>query len=462
MASRAFEARDSAGVSNWLAAGWGFGSLATATMLNAPTAALLFFLVTLVKLDPFAVGALIFAGKMLDVITDPPVGALSDRTQSRFGRRRPWLLGSAFICGVSFALLFNVPEASVAMTYVYVGFALALFAIAYTLFQVPYMAMPAEMTDDYHQRTRIMSWRVVFMSVGNVAGAGGFAALAKNLGGDRAGYAEAAWYFGAFIALAMLATFFLTAGARQTSAGAGQGEIPWRRHIVWLRQNRPLVILMGTKIAIYLGVFSSLTTALFFFRSVLKLDETAFFMVFGAQMVTTIAFMPVCNWLSRKIGKKAAYVLSLVGFAIVVSSWAFASAGEPAALLIGRAVLLGAFGAGAHLYGQSMLIDTFALDHRITGQRREGVLAAAFSFVEKSCMALAPFVVGFLLSAFGFNKDIDPSADQTASATFAIYLGFVFIPVLCQVVSIVLLRFYRLTENELVGVSGRSAAAADA
>ena len=72
-------------VSGWLAAGWGFGSMATATMLNAPTAALLFFLVTVIKLDPLSVGALIFAGKIIDVLTDPPIGALSDKTQSRLG-----------------------------------------------------------------------------------------------------------------------------------------------------------------------------------------------------------------------------------------------------------------------------------------------------------------------------------------------------------------------------------------
>ena len=437
-------------VSNLQAAGWGFGSMATATMLNAPTAALLFFLVTLVKLDPFAVGSLIFVGKIVDVLTDPPVGALSDRTRGKLGRRRPWLLGSSFACGIAFALLFNVPEMSPGATYVYVAIALAIFAITYTCFQVPYMAMPTEMTDDYHQRTKIMSWRVVFMSVGNVAGGGAYAALAKNLGGDRAGYGEAAIYFGAAISIAMLATFFFTAGARQTTATAGQSETPWSQHIAWLRMNSPLMILMGTKIAIYLGVFSSLTTALFFFKSVLKLDEGVFFMVFAAQMVTTIAFMPVCNWLAKRIGKKQAYVLSLSGFAVMVTSWLFASAGEPTPLLLGRALLLGAFGAGAHLYGQSMLIDTFALDFKLTGQRREGVLAAAFSFVEKGCMAVAPFIVGFLLSTLGFDKELDPTADQSASAVTAIYIGFVGIPVLCQIASLTLLKFYHLTERDLV------------
>lgn len=432
-----------------VAAGWGVGTMATATMLNAPTAALLFFLVTLVKLDPFTVGVLIFAGKIIDVLTDPPVGALSDRTRSRLGRRRPWLLGSSFACGVAFALLFNVPELPVGLTYLYVGVMLAFFAVAYTAFQVPYMAMPAEMTDDYHQRTKVMSWRVVFMSIGNVAGGGAFAATAKSLGGDRAAYGEAAIYFGAAIALFMALTFFFTARARQTQAVQGQAQIPWRQHIDWLLINRPLMILIGTKIAIYLSVFASLTTALFFFKSILKLDETTFFMVFVVQTVVSIAFLPVCNWLARRIGKKQAYIVSLTGFGAVVFSWLAAGPAEPLALLMTRAVLLGAFGAGAHLYGQSMLIDTFALDHKLTGQRREGVLAASFSFVEKACMALAPFIVGFLLSTLGFDKELDPAADQSASAVLAIQLGFVWIPVGCQLVSVFLLRFYRLDEAEL-------------
>jgi GPH family glycoside/pentoside/hexuronide:cation symporter len=449
---------ETARVTPWTAAGWGFGSLATSTMLNAPTTALLFFLVTIVKLDPLIVGAIIFAGKMVDVLTDPPVGALSDKTQSRFGRRRPWLLGSSFISGIAFALLFNIPELSVTASYAYVGLALALFAIAYTTFQVPYMAMPTEMTDDYHQRTMIMSWRVVFMSVGGVAGAGGFAALAQNLGGDRAGYAEAALYFGAFISLAMFLTFFMTANTRQTEASVNQDHISIRQHFEWLKLNRPLMILMSTKIAIYLGVFASLTTALFFFKSILKLDEQVFFMVFGVQMVTTILFMPVCNWLAKRIGKKPAYVISLVGFCIVVLTWLLASPNEPTPLLLARACLLGMFGAGAHLYGQSMLIDTFALDYQLTGQRREGVLAASFSFVEKACAALAPLIVGALLSLMGFNKELDPTADQPASAVQAIYLGFIWIPIACQLTVVFLLRFYRLTEQDLDSKVAKSAA----
>jgi len=431
-----------------VAAGWGLGTLATATMLNAPSAALLFFLVTYVKLDPFLTGALIFGGKIVDVLTDPPVGALSDRTRSRFGRRRPWLLGSSFACGVAFALLFNIPDLPAAGVYIYVGGVLALFAVAYTGFQVPYMAMPAEMTDDSHQRTKIMSWRVFFMSIGQIAGFG-FPGLVDNLGGERGDYGEAAVYYAAGIIVVMVATFFFTANTRQTTPRDDDEAISWRQHFDWLLMNRPLMILIGTKITIYLGVFASLTTALFFFKGILKLDGQVFFLVFVVQTIVSIAMLPVCSWLSRRIGKKPAYIISLAGFATIASSWMLAGPDEPLPLLLTRALLLGLFGAGAHLYGQSMLVDTFALDYQQTGRRREGVLAATFSFVEKACMALAPLIVGVLLSTLGFDKDLDPTADQSPSAVLAIQLGFVGIPVLCQIGSIVLLYFYRLTEADL-------------
>jgi GPH family glycoside/pentoside/hexuronide:cation symporter len=96
-----------------------------------------------------------------------------------------------------------------------------------------------------------------------------------------------------------------------------------------------------------------------------------------------------------------------------------------------------------------MLIDTFAWDYKLTGVRREGVLSASFSFVEKACMAFGPLIVGVLLSSMGFDKNLSPSADQSASAVQAMYLGFIWVPILCQIVSITLLKFYDLDEKAL-------------
>ena len=430
------------------AAGWGIGTMATTTMLNGASVVLLFFLVTYLKIEPVLAGALLFGSKMLDVITDPPMGLISDRTQSRFGRRRPWLLGSSFFCGLAFALLFNVPETTETLTIVFVCIALALYALSYTAFQVPYMAMPAEMTDDYHERTRVMSWRVVFMTFGNLAGMGAVPALVEQLGSGRDAYGQMGVLVGIFISSVMLACFFMTGNARQTEPTSG-ARIPLGTQLSWLAANKPLVILMGTKVAIYVGLAANIAVAMFFFSGVLKFGGMMLGLFLAVQALTSIVCLPLAAWLSKRVGKRPAYIASLVGFCCMILTWLVATPDEPTTLFLGRAVLLGAFASGAHLYGQSMLMDTFAWDYKLTGVRREGVLSAAFSFVEKACMALGPLIIGVLFSSMGFDKDLAPTAEQAPSAVTAMYLGFIWIPVGMQVMSITLLCFYRLTEAEL-------------
>lgn len=434
-------------VTNRLAAGWGLGSFATSTMLNGVAVVLLYFLVNFVKVEPVIAGALLFGAKMFDVFTDPPMGIISDRTRSKFGRRRPYMLGASFFCGLAFALLFNIPEASVTYTYIYIGSGLALYALAYTAFQVPYMAMPAEMTDDYHQRTKIMSWRVIFMTFGNIAGFAGVPALVSVLGEGRESYGTMGLVVGAVITVAMFTCFLATGGARQTQATPER--IDFKRHLTMLGQNRPLLILIGTKIAIYVGLSSNIAVALFFISSVLKMGPAQLGLYAGVSALTTIVFMPVCAWAAKKVGKKRAYVISLIGFCCGLLTWLLATPEESMVLFAARGFVIGMFGAGAHLYGQSMLIDTFAWDYKLSGVRREGVLSASFSFVEKSCMAFGPLIVGVLLSSMGFDKNLSPSADQSASAVQAMYLGFVWIPILCQIISIALLKFYNLDEKAL-------------
>jgi len=431
-----------------IAAGWGVGTLATTTMLNGMSVVLLYFLVTVVQIEPVIAGALLFGSKMLDVITDPPMGIISDRTKSKYGRRRPWMLGASFFCGVSFALLFNVPEGALSITYMVIVSALVLYALSYTAFQIPYMAMPAEMTDDYHQRTKVMSWRVVFMTLGNVTGAGLVPALVEQLGGERPAYAQMGLMVGAFITVIMLICFFATANARQTQPHDDE-HIPLITQLRWLGQNKPLLILMGTKICIYIGLASNIAVAMFFFAGVLKFGGKMLGLFLVIQAVTSILFLPLAAKLSKKIGKKPAYLLSLVGFCSVVLTWLLASPDEPMEVFVARALAIGVFGAGAHLYGQSMLVDTFAWDYKLTGVRREGVLSATFSFVEKSCMAFGPLIIGVLFSSMGFDKTLEPTADQSDSAVMAMYLGFVWIPVGMQIISVMLLKFYTLDEQQL-------------
>lgn len=346
-----------------IAISWGVGTLGTTTMLNGVSVILLYFLVTFVQIEPVIAGAMLFGSKLLDVFTDPPMGMLSDRTKSRWGRRRPYMFGASLFCGASFAMLFSVPAfASQSMLFLYIGVALVLYALSYTAFQVPYMAMPVELTTDYHERTRVMQWRVVFMTIGNTMGSVAIPPLVKALGDDRAAYGEMGLIIGGLICAAMLICALGTSGARYTTAD--EARVSLREHLGWFWQNKPLLVLMAIKTAIYAGISAFVAVMLFFFYGVLKMGPEYLAVYGGVQMVSTIVHTPVCAWVSRKIGKKPAYVICLVGFSAMLMTWLWSGPGESLWIVGLRGWVTGLFAAGSFLYGNSMLIDTFAYDYQ--------------------------------------------------------------------------------------------------
>jgi len=431
-----------------IAAFWGLGAFATTTMLNGVSIVLLFFLVNFVKIEPVIAGGLLFGSKMFDALIDPPIGVLSDRTVSRFGRRRPWLLGASFFCGLSFAMLFNVPaDASTAGTYLFLSGWLFVYTAAYAVFAVPYLAMPGEMTDDYHERSRLMSWRTVFMTFGNLMGAAVPPVIVAGFGGDRAAYGQMGIVIGLVIGVAMFLTFVGTAGAAQRDPDPRPLSLVGNFRL--LRGNLPLLVLMGTKILLYIGLAAFSAVLLFFFSSLLKKSPAAVGAFFGVFSLATILFTPVQLWVGRRVEKRSAYLVCMAAYSLGMLSWLFASPAEPDVALYARALWLGAFNAGLFLFGYSMLVDTYAWDHQVTGLRREGFLASAISFVEKLSLAVGPLLIGALLSAMGFDKSLPPGADQSAGAGQAMLIGFVWIPVGTQLLAMLLLRWYRLEQRDL-------------
>ncbi len=431
-----------------IAAFWGLGAFATTTMMNGVSIVLLFFLVTIVKLEPVIAGALLFASKLLDGFIDPPIGVLSDRTESRFGRRRPWMLGASFFCGLSFALLFNVPAtAGQTGVYLFIGGWLFVYTVSYAAFTVPYLAMPGEMTDDYHERSRLMSWRTVFMTFGTLMGAAVPPVMVSALGGDRPAYGKMGIVVGLVIFAAMVLTVFGTAGARQRPPDPAPLSLVENFRL--LRRNVPLLVLMGTKILLYIGLAAFTAVLLFFFSSLLKKDSGAVGAYFGVFSLATVLFTPVQLWVGRRFEKRSAYLVCMGAYSLGMVSWLLATPAEPDLVLYARGLWLGAFNAGLFLFGYSMLVDTYAWDHQQTGLRREGFLASAISLVEKFSLAIGPLIIGALLSGMGFDKNLPPTADQSAGARQAMLIGFVWIPVGTQLLAMLLLYWYRLEKRNL-------------
>ena len=167
-------------------------------------------------------GAVYLATKLYDAVTDPVMGIVSDRTRSPWGRRRPYLLVGGIICALAFYGLFHAPSVTDSnhVVLILVGL-MILYSTGYTIFNVPYMAMPAEMTDDYHERSFLVSFRVYAIGLGTIAGIAVAPYLIKQFGGGREGHQTLALVYSFVIATATLVCFLSTRNGPTNATGKG-------------------------------------------------------------------------------------------------------------------------------------------------------------------------------------------------------------------------------------------------
>jgi len=433
--------------------GWASGSLGTAVMLGSLTSYGLFYMTTYLGVGAAIAGLLVGLSKVYDMLTDPVMGQISDRTHSRWGRRRPYLLLGAITAPLSIVLLFLIPEfSSVSATVIYLGFVLLLFATAFTLFNVPYLAMPAEMTDQPSERTLIMSQRIFFSTLGVLSITTIGPQLIRYFGGGAQGYIKMSWVMAGIVFVAMFLAFQLT---RQTATIEPSRKEAYGLLRQWrlLLGNRPFRFYMGAKICMFLAQTTVQGTLLYYAHIVLGRDEmllAAYGIGYTGGSVTTL---PLWNFLiSRKIGKRNAFRISAIGLGLVFLSWLLAGPAEPVSALYARFAILGVFSAGIMISGSAMLPDIMEYDRRNTGINQEGLYAAAFSVVEKVANALGPMIVGVLLGLTGFIESRDGVVlDQPAAAVGAIRFGVSVLPCMLAFAAAWLIGHYDIREPSTPG-----------
>lgn len=466
---------------------FGLGTNGTATMLGVTGILLLYFMTTMLGIDPALAGAIIFASKIYDLTLDPIMGHISDRTETRIGRRRPYLLLGAIISALSIYLLFAVPQFDDRnVTLLYYVFALLVYATGYSIFTVPYLSMPAEMTEDYHERTRIMSFRTLFGTVGLLIGTAvapvllsvgsgseaGAAAVAPEIlrppgdaacvmgadGGARPqgtaeGYAFMGLWLGVIVFVSMLLCFFGTAKAPFANRNESYPSL-WTQ-LKLVMENRPFVLLATTKILQLTGVTAFALALPFLAQYVLQMSPAALGIFFGIYTLGSLMALPLWLAISRRVGKQRAYVYATMFF---VASDLLLLAGAPdrLPLVYATGFLVGVAAAGMILFGVSMLPDTMEYDYRRTGEKREGVYAGVWSTVEQSSAAIATLIAGIVLSAAGF---IETTAGQVAcqppSAITVIQMNAAIVPALLMALSLLVLRRYDLSKEKLESLATR-------
>jgi GPH family glycoside/pentoside/hexuronide:cation symporter len=430
--------------------GWAVGSTGAAIMLNTYGVLLLRFMTDYLGIAAATAGMMIAISKLYDAVIDPLIGAYSDRIKSPMGRRRPFLRVAAVLCPATLLALFVVPRfSSPTILLVYMFVILIAFSTAYAIWSVPYMAMSAEMTESYHERSRLLAFRASAGGIGQLLSALCGPWLLFYWGANRAAYEKIAVVLASMVLVTLFACFRLTRGARNKPKTVADhyGFIErWR--LVW--NNKPFRLLIIFKSLFFLAVATTASTNAYFTKYILRTSDVWLGTYYMLLTVSLIGSMPIWLRLGRRFGKKACLMAGTAMFGLFNASWLLAAPGEAFVLMAARVLLVGFGLASVVLFAQSMLPDTIEYDFRRTGLRREGAFTGVFVLIEKVATAAGLTLTGLVLGAAGYIESSGGATPiQPASTITALYGTFCGAPAVCAALCLVVLWQYDLPEAKL-------------
>ena len=383
-----------------------------------------------------AMGTILFFGRALwDAIADPIAGYLSDRTSTRFGRRRPWLFLSVFPLSLGFVLLWSPPrDASPGFLIAWMAAMVVLFYTSSTAYVIPHTALGAELTDSYHDRTRIFGGRHVLWTLGSFLAVAGLAALERA--SDKR--TTVFWLAVGASALATLATFWTVARLRERPEFQGRGATrPYAalRDVMRNPHARLLLIVFGIE---SLGGATIAVLTQYVAEYVVKRPELGAPAI-AVYMLASLLFVPLWLPLSRRFGKKALWLASMVLTAGSFGAMIFLSENSVRLLMV-LAFLAGTAASCGAMMGPSIQADVIDWDEHATGERKEGSYFAAWNFVFKIANGLTIWLTGLVLQFSGYV----PNVEQTGQVKLVILALYGLFPMACYGIGAALFARFRL------------------
>lgn len=424
--------------------GYALGSVATGAFGTVPGLLLLPYLTDRLGIAAGLAGLIVFLPKAWDTILNPIAGRISDRSRHPGGRRRPFLLTAGTALAICFALLFMGPTSprGLAATWVVVTFLAC--ATAYAFFQVPYVAMPAEMTDDYDERTRIMTWRVAVLALAILVSGGVSPAIRDALpaGWD---YRAVGVFVAALILLGAVGAWRGTRGVPMRGYGEAGGSLREQLRIV--AGARAFRLLLTTFVVQALAVGAMLAGVDYLARVYLEATGMSS-ALFAAFVAPAILVTPLWQRFGERRGKRTGYLVSsaLLGGGALLS---LATMRVSLVALVLTTAVIGIGYAGAQMFPLAMLPDNAAVDGMRTGENRVGVYTGVWTAGETLGLALGPLLYAGVLALGGYVSSTDGLAQQPDSALTAIAVGFAVLPAVLVALSVIPLARYRLDHREV-------------
>lgn len=425
--------------------GYALGGIASGTFGTVPGLLLLPYLTDVLGVAAGLAGLVVFLPKAWDFFMNPIAGRISDQSTNPKGHRRPMIRIAGFAMAFAFILLFWGPTEPSGIATVWVVVMFLAGATAYAFFQVPYLAMSAEITSSYDERTSLMTGRVIIVSL-TILISGGSAPLLVSALGGAAGFRLMAVAMGVLIALGTVGLWFGTRGAPTTRVPASSA--PFRSQVATTLRNRHARTLLLPFVLQAIAMTMVLAGITYTARHVIG-DPTAGTYAFLAFVGPAIIITPLWARIGLRIGKKRGYLLasSLLGLGLLAMLGALS--GNMIVLLLAAAVA-GCGYAGAQLFPLAMLPDVAATDQRVTGENRIGMLTGVWAGFEVLGFAIGPAIFGAVLAIGGYLSGTS-EVMQPSSAQTAIVLGISVIPATLVALSIFALLRYRLDDELRTG-----------
>ncbi len=412
------------------------------------------YLTDVVGMNPALAGSALAIGRVLDAFSDPIVGGLSDRTRSRFGRRRPYMFVGAILLFAAMVFFFINPRME-NQTSLFIWAAVSytfLAAVAYTLVNIPYSSLTPELTSDYNERTSLNGWRFTFAIVGTLMGAGLFKPLISAVSGVQevnnrwvgdpsTGYAVLGLVFGAAMAITALITVFTVKEKKADVQIPKAGFANIVKGYASAFMNKPYLLILIPWVCNITGITILSTVLQYYFDNVLG-QSGMVTVAMLVLLVVAIGFIPIWTLISKRIGKKWCYAIGMLETALMVLIIFMAG---PGVSMTGLLIMIGLCGIGfstGYALPWSIVPDAIDVDYVSSGENREGVYYGIWTFCSKLGQAFSGLIIGQLLSWTHYDGNI---VLQNPDAQLAIRLLFGPIGAFFYVAAAVVLIFYPIT-----------------
>ena len=437
--------------------GWGLADMGIVVFVMIKQLLILSFLTNFLGVPVGIAGVVTTSILLFDIITDPLVGYFSDRTNSRWGRRTPWMFLGAVVLAIGVVGIFGVPtKFDLYGNLIWVSFFFVVATLGFTMVAIPYGASAGEITQIPSERSTITGFRMVFASIGILLGGAAIPILA---GGSREGYFFAAIIVAPIIILTIWSSIWLTRDTPKIKLPTNKNAV----QIIKLAcKNTPFVILVLLYGVMTLAV-ALITAGLPFAAIYLILDEGDTYLSDAAANLGILSLMFVCFvvgsilsqafwvWLSRNIGKLWSLISGLILYVILLYFIYLALPSKDVTLSAALFILAGITNGAYQQIPWAMYPDLMDITRNRTGAAIEGAFSAIWLLGQKAANAIAPGLLGLILSTSGWSETKEVVIDQSEQALSALKFSITLLPALIMTIAIIGLVFvYRQSFNKFL------------